>query len=239
MTTKQANAVDDILLPEVPPLENGDRLTRAEFERRYDAMPHLKKAELLEGVVHMPSPVRWNQHATPHFNIITWMGVYCAATPGTSGGDNGSVRLDMENEPQPDGALIILPSHGGRATISADDYIEGAPEMAAEVSASTSSLDLGTKLAIYRRNQVQEYVVWRVLDRAVDWFVLRQDQFDRLVPDNAGIYRSEVFPGLWLDAGALTQFNLAGVLQVLQQGLATPEHAAFVARLQKTAAQQP
>ena len=43
--------------PRILPLEHGDHLTREEFERRYEAMPHVRKAELIEGVVYMPSPV--------------------------------------------------------------------------------------------------------------------------------------------------------------------------------------
>src|SRR5437763_6954003 len=83
-----------------PPLENGDRLTREEFERRYDAMPDLKKAELIEGVVFMPSPVRIRRHSGPHADIGTWAGIYRAHTPGVGIGDNGSVRLDEDNMPQ-------------------------------------------------------------------------------------------------------------------------------------------
>src|SRR5262245_55052697 len=147
----------------VPPLEPGDQLTRAEFERRYDAMPHLKKAELIEGVVYMPSPVRWNHHGHVHLNLATSLGVYQAATPGVQAADNASIRLDMDNEPQPDVAMIVLPTHGGRVRISEDDYVEGAPELVAEVAASSTSIDLNTKLRVYRRNQVQEYIVWRVL----------------------------------------------------------------------------
>jgi Uma2 family endonuclease len=219
----------------IPPLEPGDHLTREEFERRYDAMPHPKKAELIEGVVYMPSPVRWNNHAGPHFNLITWLGVYGANTPGVGGGDNGTVRLDLENEPQPDAALIIEPSCGGQVQLSADDYVEGAPELVAEVAASSASIDLNTKLRAYRRNNVREYIVWRVLDRAVDWFVLRRGQYDRLPLSPDGLYRSEVFPGLWLDPAALTRSDPATVLQVVLQGVASPEHAAFVARLQQAA----
>src|SRR5205807_2900720 len=92
------------------PLEPGDRLTRPEFERRYDAMPHLKKAELIEGVVYLPSPVRNDAHSSPHFDLITWLGIYRMFTPGVAGGDNGSLRLDLDNEPQPDAFLRLLPA---------------------------------------------------------------------------------------------------------------------------------
>jgi Uma2 family endonuclease len=217
--------------PPPPPLEPGDHLTRAEFERRYEAMPELKKAELIEGVVYMPSPVRLEQHASPHFDLITWLGVYRASTPGVRGGDNSTVRLDLDNEPQPDALLIIEPACGGRVVLSADGYIEGAPELVAEIAASSAALDLHTKLRVYRRNRVQEYIVWRVLDRTIDWFVLRQGQYDRLLLSPAGFYQSEVFPGLWLDPDALIRGDLITVFQVLQQGLASAEHAAFVARL--------
>jgi hypothetical protein len=223
-------------LPTLPPLEPGDQLTRDEFERRYAAMPRLKKAELLEGVVHMPSAVRWNQHGVPHANVIGWMVYYQAFTPGVRVGDNSTLRLDLDSEPQPDAMMLVEPSYGGKVRLSPDDYVEGSPEQVVEIAASSVNIDLNLKLRIYRRNGVQEYLVWRVLDRAFDWFVLRGAQYDRITPTAAGIYQSEVFPGLWLDAAAMTRFDMAAVLQVLQQGLASPEHAAFVTRLQQRAA---
>jgi hypothetical protein len=216
---------------ELPPLEPGDHLTRDEFERRYEAMPYLKKAELIEGVVYMPSPTRFRHHGRPTRHLSAWLGAYEAATPGVEGGDNTTARLDLDNEPQPDALLLIDPACGGQAKISPDDYIESAPEWVGEVSASSVSIDLHTKLGVYRRNGVCEYLVWRVLDQAVDWFVLRAGQYERLISDEAGILRSEIFPGLWLDAAALVRRDLARVLAVLQQGIASPEHAAFVARL--------
>src|SRR5262245_24691098 len=214
------------------PLEPGDRLTRDEFERRYEAMPHLKKAELIEGVVYMPSPVRHRRHSRPHFRLITWLGSYEAATPGVEGGDNGTARLDLDNEPQPDAYLLIDPACGGQARLSADDYVEEAPELVAEVASSSASYDLHTKLHVYRRNGVREYLVWRVLDRQFDWFVLRAGQFERLAPGGDGLLRSEVFPGLWLDPAALVRGDMPRVLAVVQQGLSSPEHAAFLQQLQ-------
>jgi Uma2 family endonuclease len=224
---------------QLPPLQSGDRLTRAEFERRYDAMPHLKKAELIEGVVYVPSPTRHRNHSNPHFNLIYWLGTFAAATPGIEGGDNGSLRLNLDNEPQPDAYLIVLPSHGGQAQIDEDDYIVGAPELVAEVAASSASYDLHDKLHAYRRNGVREYVVWRVYDRSIDWFILREGRYERLALESAGHYQSEILPGLWLDPAALVSGDLLRVAGVVQQGIATPEHAAFVAKLQQAAAPSP
>ncbi len=215
----------------IPPLEPGDRLSRAEFERRYDAMPNLKKAELIEGVVYMPSPVRVRRHGGPHFDLITWLGAYKVATPGVTGADNASVRLDLDNEPQPDVVFFIDPARGGQARITPDDYLEEAPELVAEIAASSASYDLNTKLNVYRRNGVREYIVWRVLDRQIDWFALREGEFVRLPLDDDGIYRSEVFPGLWLDPAALVRDDTQSVLTTLQLGLASREHIDFVARL--------
>lgn len=217
------------------PLEPGDRLTRDEFERRYDAMPQLKKAELIEGVVYMPSPVRHRRHSRPHFRLIGWLATYEAATPGVEGGDNGTTRLDLENEEQPDAYLLIDPALGGQARISADDYVELASELVAEVAASSASYDLHTKLNVYRRNRVLEYIVWRVLEHQLDWFVLRSDEFQTLVPDAEGLLKSEVFPGLWLDPAALIRGDMPRVLDMLHQGLASPEHVAFVHKLQSAA----
>lgn len=215
----------------IPPLENGDRLTRMEFERRYLAMPRLKKAELIEGEVHMPSPVRLIQHGKPQSQMVGLFAIYSAWTPGVHSGDNTSVRLDTDNEPQPDGLLLIDPDRGGRAKIDKEGYIEGAPELVAEIASSTASMDLGKKRVVYRRNQVLEYVVWRVLDRALDWFCLRDEVYDRLPPDPSGIFKSPVFPGLWIDSFALLAGDYQKTIQTLQEGLQSPEHQAFVTAL--------
>jgi Uma2 family endonuclease len=217
---------------DAPPLQDGQRLSREEFERRYAASPDIRKAELIEEVVYVPPPVSLFGHGSPHFSLVTWLGHYQALTPGVIGGDNTTIRLDMANEPQPDVCLLIEPARGGSAQIDEDDYIAGAPELVAEVALSSVHRDLGSRLTIYQRNGVREYIVWRVEDGEVDWFVLRDGQFVRLQPDGAGILRSEVFPGLWLDVTALVAGDLARVLAVVEQGLATPEHVAFVARLQ-------
>jgi len=213
-----------------PPLQNGDRLTCPEFERRYAAMPHVKKAELIEGVVHMPTPVS-NRHSAAHGQVMTWLGTYCATTPGVHLNDNATVRLDLDNEPQPDALLRLDEAHGGRSRVSADDYIEGAPELIAEITATSASYDLHDKLNAYRRNGVQEYLVWRVYDQELDWFSLQEGQYVPLEPDEEGVIRSQVFPGLWLHVPAMLQGNLAQVLTGLQKGLASDEHAAFVAQL--------
>jgi hypothetical protein len=215
----------------IPPLRNGDFLSVAEFERRYEAMPEVKKAELIGGIVYMGSPVSVD-HGSPHMKLVGWLAAYEAFTPGVEGGDNTTVRLGKgRNQPQPDALLRILPEFGGQSQ-SKKGYIVGAPEMAAEVAFSTASLDLHSKLAAYESNGVQEYIVWRVEDEAVDWFVLRAGKFARLKVSADGIYRSTVFPGLWLDAKALIARDLAGVLRVVQQGIASPEHARFVTKLQ-------
>jgi Uma2 family endonuclease len=220
-----------VVREKIPPLENGDRLTRDEFERRYDAMPGLKKAELIEGVVYMPSPVRVDQHGEPHFNMIGWMGQYRLSTPGVRGADNSSTRLDLDNMPQPDVCLFIDPALDGQARISDDGYLEGAPELIAEIAASSVSYDLSLKFEVYRRNGVREYLVWRVQDRQIDWFVLRGKKFVRLPLDKSGLYRSKVFPGLWLDPAALIRGDMPALHAALQRGLADPKHADFVARL--------
>jgi len=221
---------------ETLPLESGDRLTRAEFERRYAAMPHLKKAELIEGVVYMPSPVRHRQHGSPHVQLISWLGHYQAGTSGVEAGDNSTVRLDLDNEPQPDALLLIAPERGGQTHIDADGYIAGPPELVAEVASSSASYDLHAKLHAYRRNGVREYLVWRVLEQEVDWFILRAGQYERLPLGVDGLLRSEVFAGLWLAPAALVRGDLSRVLTVGQQGLLSPEHTAFVARLSPPAA---
>jgi len=210
----------------IPPLENGDQLTRIEFEQRYEQMPHVKKAELIEGIVYMASPLRIRQHGNPHALIMTWLGTYWSATPGVEVGDNCTVILDAENEPQPDALLRI--TVGGQSTISEDGYVEGAPELIVEIAASTASIDLHDKLKAYRRNQVQEYLVWRVYDGEFDWFRLREGKYIKLQPNEKGIICSEYFPGLWLAPAALLTGDLAQVLSTLQEGLNSPEHQDLV-----------
>ena len=173
-------AHDKQSVEQIPPLEPGDRLTRDEFERRYEAMPQGIKAELLEGVVHMPSPTRFRRHGRPHSHLIPWLGHYESGTPGVEAGDNSTPRLDIDNEPQPDAVLLIDPTCGGQTHISADDYIEDAPECVAEVATNSVSIDLHTKFEVYQRSGVHEYLVWRMLEQAIDWFVLRGRQYERL-----------------------------------------------------------
>jgi hypothetical protein len=220
----------------VPPLREGDRLTVAEFHRRYEAMPEHVKAELINGVVYMSSPVSADFHADPHADLIGWLGHYRAFTLCVRVSDNATVReLEGEHEPQPDASLRILKEFGGRTYIDKDGYMAGSPELAAEVAASNVRLALGDKLEMYQSNGTREYIVWRVHDAAIDWFVLRESRFQLLPLPPSGIYQSEAFPGLWLDAQALIHGDMARVLQVLQQGLASPEHADFVKRLQEAA----
>ncbi|MEG3845567.1 Uma2 family endonuclease [Microcoleus sp. herbarium13] len=209
----------------VPALESGDRLTRAEFERRYAATPEKFKAELIEGVVYVASPVRVF-HGTPHAALITWLGVYWTSTPGVSVADNATTRLDLDNEPQPDALLRI--QIGGTSTISDDGYIEGSPELVAEIATSSATIDLGAKKNAYRRNGVQEYLVWQTFENRFSWFRLQAEEFVLIEPDADGIIRSSTFPGLWLAVPALLQGNMIEVLNVLQVGIAEDAHQAFI-----------
>ncbi len=216
---------------QTPPLEFGDRLSRAEFERRYRAHPEIKKAELIEGVVYMPSPIHHERHGRPHIWINTWLGTYMAATPGVDGGDNTTVRLDFENEVQPDVFLRLESALGGQSHITEDDYLEGPPELIVEVAASSAAYDLHVKRRVYARNGVQEYLAVQMYEQRVDWFVLHEGVYETLTPDESGVLRSQVFSGLWLRPSDFWSGDLAAMLATLQQGLDAPEHAAFVARL--------
>lgn len=222
----------DVVPVEPPPLESGDYLTRSEFERRYNAMPGVKKAELIERIVYMPSPVRVKSHGQPHSHMITWLGAYCASTPNITLADNATVRLDPDNEPQPDALLRIEPSVGGHSLISEDDYIEGAPELIVEIAASSASYDLREKFRVYRRNGIQEYIVWRVYDRQIDWFRLVNEEYVVQKPDESGLIHSQVFPGLCLAVQALLDGDLAKVLAEQQKSFGTATHTAFIERLQ-------
>jgi Uma2 family endonuclease len=217
----------------IPPLENGDRLTRAEFERRYDAMAHVTRAELIEGHVFLPGPIRPRQHSFALSMLISCLGGYEKGTSGVEARNNGRVRLDKDKEFQPDACLVVRPERGGQVRISEGNYIDGEPELVAEVATSSVSYNLGKKLNVYRRCGVREYIVWRVLDRQIDWFVNCKGQLELMPAGRDGILRSKVFPGLWLDPSALVQAETAKVMSILDRGLKSPEHADFVDRLER------
>ena len=215
-----------------PPLEAGDRLSRAEFEQRYQAHPEIQKAELIEGTVYMASPVRVEQHGEPHGWIITSLGLYVAATPGVRLAVEATVRLGFDTEAQPDAMLWLGPEQGGRSRITEDDYLEGPPELIVEIAASSAAYDLHAKKQAYHRYGVPEYLAVQVYEQRLDWFAWRAGGYEALPPGKGGRLQSEVFPGLWLQPAALWDRDLARLVAVLQEGLASPEHAAFVARLQ-------
>ena len=210
-----------------PLLEAGDYLTRPEFERRYHAHPELKKAELIEGIVYMPSSVRADKHGDPHFDIIGWLAFYRMTTPGVRGSDNATVRFDFINEPQPDVLLRLDPAVGGNSWIDGDGYLQGAPELVVEVAASSTSYDLHQKKATYARHGVQEYLVLQANEQQVSWFSLRNGVYELIPIDPDGVLRSRVFPGLWFHPAAFWADHMPNLLAVLQQGLASPEYRAF------------
>jgi Uma2 family endonuclease len=228
-TTAPIVQPDAVLSNAEPLLEQGDRLTRDEFERRYERMRRLKKAELVEGIVFMPSPVRATKHAEPHNFLSGWLLVYTSETPGIRCFDNSTVRLDLDNEPQPDLVLIKIPGKGGQARISKDDYIEGAPEFVIEIVGSSAAYDLHQKRTAYRRNGVREYLVWITGENRLIWWELREGEYQELSADGQGILRSKIFPGLWLDTPALLKSDMKTVLTTLRRGLESPEHTAFLA----------
>jgi len=217
----------------LPLLQNGDCLNRFQFERRYQTMSRLKKAELLEGIVYMASPLHYEHHAEPHALIIGWLATYYAATPGVRLGDNATVRLDLDNEVQPDVLLWLPEDLGGQARLSEDDYLEGAPELIVEIAASSASYDLRQKRQVYRRHGVQEYVVWQVHDRRLDWFILTEGEYVAQSPTAEGLLQSQRFPGLVLDVAALLKRDLATVLAQLQRSLQAPAHREWVAQLSR------
>jgi Uma2 family endonuclease len=218
----------------LPPLVNGQHLDQSAFHERYEAMPEGTWAELVGGVVYMPSPVR-NEHGDYDDTISLWVGLYKRSTKGLRSGKNSTVILDEIGETQPDGHLRIPQELGGQTRIERG-YIVGAPELVIEIARSSRYYDLGEKKADYERAGVREYLVIELDPDQLHWFIRRGNHFVDLLPDPDGIYRSEVFPGLWLDPRALYPEDLDRLVEVLEQGLATPEHADFAARLVRAGA---
>lgn len=182
----------------------------------------------------MPAALRFRSHGRPHALLMAWLTDYWLATPGTELGIEPTIRLDLDNEPQPDAVLLIDKACGGQTQLSEDDYIEGAPEFIAEIAASSAAIDLGKKKRAYRRNGVTEYLIWQVFEQKLDWFDLQDGEYVSLPVDDNGVMMSQVFPGLWLAVNDLLTGNMMRVLAVLQEGLASPEHTAFVQQLSES-----
>jgi Uma2 family endonuclease len=212
----------------VAPLHNGDRLKQAEFHHRYEAYPEDVKFELIQGTVYMASPLR-RDHARRHVQLTTILEHYESQTPGVELLDNATTVLGEESEPQPDLALRILSEYGGQSRQTADNYVEGPPELIVEIAYSTHAIDLHQKREDYQQAGVREYIVVCVEEPELLWLRFRPP--GRIRPDNAGVYRSRTFPGLWIDRAALLAWDRNRLLAVLHQGLNTPQHAAFVRRL--------
>ena len=227
-------------IPTPPPLRDGDRLGAEEFLRRYRAMPEDFRAELIDGKVCVPMPVRRSVHGQPVNTLSMWAGVYAAATPGTDAATDATTRLGPRDVPQPDVMLRVSPGYGGQTADTPDDLVAGAPELVAEVSASSVRADAGAKRAAYLAAGVREYLVWRTEDGELDWLARRGDgadaRFEPLPAGADGVIESEAFPGLRLDRPALLRGDAAAVLTVLTAGLASPAHAAFAAELAAAAA---
>jgi Uma2 family endonuclease len=211
----------------LPELHTGDRMTRAEFHRLYEQTPPDFRAELIGGIVYVSSPLKL-PNGSHHVPLATLFGTYQLKTPGVQTGDNTTILLGEEAEPQPDLFLRILPEYGGQSRTTRDAYVAGAPELLAEIAHSSRAIDLHSKREDYRRHGVLEYLVLCLHERQLRWFDLRADR--ELAAEADGVIRVRSFPGLWIDAAALVSQDKR-LLTVLEQGLATPEHAAFVRAL--------
>jgi Uma2 family endonuclease len=228
MTTLLEHPQVVCLAEEVLPLENGDRRDQPTFHRRYEAMPSHVRAELIGGLVYTASPVG-KVHARPKAKAIVWLDAYESVTPGVETYKNATVILGPDSEVQPDVCLLIAGSLG--QTQEVDDYISGAPELVVEIASSSQARDLHIKLHDYERAGVLEYVVLLPRKREVRWFQNSAGEFQQVNADPDGIYRSRVFPGLWLEPAALFRGDSRAVRAVVEQGVSTPEHAEFVRRL--------
>ena len=214
---------------ERPLLENGDRMTQAEFHRRYETYPDDVKIELIEGVVYMASPLR-RAHGKYHLELATLFRLYQEKTFGVEALDNVTTILGEESEPQPDLALRIVAAYG-RSRETADDYIQGPPELIAEVAHSTRSIDMHQKRRDYERAGVLEYSVLCIEEPAIHWFQFQTGT--ELHADRRGVFHSSAFPGLWIDGEGVLALDHTRAARVLRKGLASPEHGAFVRRLHR------
>jgi Uma2 family endonuclease len=238
----------------LPPLQNGDCLTGEEFDRRYAAMGEGCKAELIDGVVYLR---RWSGHAGPidgwgvmgpptgedhaseHAALSGWLFTYAVATPGVKHTIEATVVLDDASRPEPDLCLMLLPRAGGRLHRNQDGFLEGTPELAIEIAASSAAYDLHQKKAIYLRKGIPEYLVFSLHAKEILWFTLEGGAYVLLPPDERGVLRSRIFPGLWLDTRAISSGDTVQLVETLRAGLSTNAHADFVATLRARMASAP
>jgi Uma2 family endonuclease len=214
-----------------PPLVHGERLDQKTFHERYEAMPSHVRAELIGGIVNMPSPQK-RRHSVADPRLTVWLDDYAAETPGTELLSNATYILGPESERQPDASLVLAPEFGGRTWVDDEDYVHGPAELVAENSDATESIDLSAKKLDYERAAVQEYIVVALRQKKIFWFVRRRGKFKEITIKD-GILRSQIFPGLWLDPDALLRRDRRALRAVLQQGLASPEHTSFVKKLEQ------
>ena len=210
-------------------LHNGDRMSREEFHARYRQLSEDVDAELIGGVVFMAAAMR-RRHGTNHLPLGTLFFAYESHTPGTESGDNTTILLGDDGEPQPDLYLRVLPECGGQSRTTPDDWLEGPPELVAEIAHSSRSIDLHAKRDDYARYGVREYLVLSLEDSKLYWFDLTKDEL--LAPEADGILRLRTFPGLWIHEAALFAKDFPQLMSTLQLGLATQQHSAFVTQLQ-------
>ena len=204
------------------PLEAGDRLDQRTFHARYERMPPGFRAELIGGIVYVPSPVRL-RHGRPYWNVGKWLGVYEDATPGVEGLADVTTILGDDSEPQPDALLRLVSGQ----TREVDGYLTGAPELVVEVASASESYDLHAKLRDYERYGVKEYLAMIVRTTEAAWFDRVGRRLVRREPNADGLLESRVFPGLWLDSAALFRGDMRRVRAVLKRGMATPDYKAF------------
>jgi Uma2 family endonuclease len=211
-----------------PPLCNGDRLTQAEFHRRYEQYPGDIKFELINGTVYMASP-QGLPHGTHELNLSGLLMQYMCETSGVEGAHTTTVILANDAEPQPDLILRIAPAYGGQSG-NRGKYVAGAPELIIEVAHSSVAIDLHDKKDDYQRTGVLEYIVVCIEEQEVRWFELHSGRKHRISAD--GVLRSKRFPGFWLDTKALFHVDRRRLIDVLRRGLASREHAQFVKKLE-------
>lgn len=211
-------------------LHNGDRMTRVEFHRAYSQLPEDYRAELIGGIVFEPSPLGWS-HGTSQVELTYLLATYSRHTPGTQVGDNATIMLGPEDEVQPDLVMRIVQEQRGQTRLTRKGYVQGAPELVAEVAHSSRAIDLHLKKERYALAGVLEYMVMCLAPKEIHWFDFAGKKV--LSADQDGVFRSAAFPGLWIHGDGLLHGDQELTLDTLNHGLQSPEHGKFVSELAK------
>lgn len=159
-------------------------------------------------------------------SVSYWLCQYRRSTPCVESLGRVSIFLDPTTEIETTAAMWLTPGADDRPRWQ---RCEGVPELLVEVTATVHNKVFRRRLRVYEQSEIHELLVVTGDPRDTALYARENGRFARVSPADDGSYRSRVFPGLWLDPSALFSDEWNEMAACLDRGMATEEHAAFVA----------